>query len=81
MAITTSAVRVGRLFAGSPPALEDQELAERVVIIHGKQIVVGVTSFGDQLCESYGADTRIDIEPQFALGLRRRRRAIPAPHR
>jgi hypothetical protein len=36
-------------------------------IIHGKQTVVGVTSFGDMLCASYGADTRIDIEQQFLL--------------
>ena len=36
-------------------------------IINGKQTVVGVTSFGDQQCMTYGADTRIDIEEQFLL--------------
>lgn len=36
-------------------------------IINGKQTVVGVTSFGDQVCDSYGADTRIDIEQQFLV--------------
>lgn len=34
-------------------------------IINGKQTLVGVTSFGDQQCASYGADTRIDIEQSF----------------
>jgi V8-like Glu-specific endopeptidase len=36
-------------------------------IINGKQTVVGVTSFGDQMCATYGADTRTDIEQQFLL--------------
>jgi trypsin len=36
-------------------------------IINGKQTVVGVTSFGDTQCASYGADTRIDIEQQFLI--------------
>lgn len=36
-------------------------------IINGKQTVVGVTSFGDQQCASYGADTRLDIEQQFLV--------------
>jgi hypothetical protein len=36
-------------------------------IINGTQTLVGVTSFGDKLCVSYGAETRIDIEPQFVL--------------
>ena len=34
-------------------------------IIDGKQTLVGVTSFGDKQCASYGADTRIDIELPF----------------
>lgn len=34
-------------------------------VINGTQTVVGVTSFGDQQCASYGADTRIDIEQPF----------------
>lgn len=34
-------------------------------IINGKQTLVGVTSFGDQVCDSYGAETRIDIELPF----------------
>ena len=29
--------------------------------------MVGVTSFGDQQCASYGADTRLDIEQQFLV--------------
>ncbi len=36
-------------------------------IINGKQTLVGVTSFGDPQCASYGADTRIDIEQQFLV--------------
>ncbi len=36
-------------------------------IINGKQTVVGVTSFGDTQCASYGADTRIDIEQPFLV--------------
>jgi hypothetical protein len=36
-------------------------------IINGKQTLVGVTSFGDQVCDSYGANTRIDIEQQFLV--------------
>lgn len=36
-------------------------------VINGKQTVVGVTSFGDQQCASYGADTRLDIEQQFLV--------------
>ncbi|HEX3764298.1 MAG TPA: trypsin-like serine protease [Kofleriaceae bacterium] len=36
-------------------------------IINGKQTVVGVTSFGDPQCASYGADTRLDIEQSFLL--------------
>lgn len=36
-------------------------------IINGQPTVVGVTSFGDQQCASYGADTRLDIEQQFLV--------------
>jgi hypothetical protein len=36
-------------------------------IIDGKQTVVGVTSFGDEQCAMYGADTRIDIEQPFLV--------------
>ncbi|HEX3474717.1 MAG TPA: trypsin-like serine protease [Kofleriaceae bacterium] len=36
-------------------------------IINGKPTVVGVTSFGDPACASYGADTRLDIEQNFLL--------------
>ena len=36
-------------------------------VINGQQTLVGVTSFGDQQCMTYGADTRIDIEEQFLL--------------
>jgi hypothetical protein len=34
-------------------------------VINGTQTVVGVTSYGDNLCATYGADTRIDIELPF----------------
>jgi V8-like Glu-specific endopeptidase len=34
-------------------------------VINGQATLVGVTSFGDQQCASYGADTRIDAEPRF----------------
>jgi uncharacterized protein (TIGR03382 family) len=36
-------------------------------MINGKQTVVGVTSFGDQGCTTFGADTRTDIEKSFLL--------------
>jgi V8-like Glu-specific endopeptidase len=36
-------------------------------MIGGKQTVVGVTSFGDQQCATYGADTRVDIEQAFLV--------------
>ena len=35
--------------------------------IGGKQTVVGVTSFGDQTCSAFGADTRTDVERAFLL--------------
>ena len=36
-------------------------------VIDGKATVVGVTSFGDQQCADYGADTRVDIEQAFLV--------------
>lgn len=36
-------------------------------MIDGKQTVVGVTSFGDQQCASYGAETRVDVEQAFLV--------------
>lgn len=36
-------------------------------MIGGVQTVVGVTSFGDQTCSQFGADTRTDIEKPFLL--------------
>ena len=36
-------------------------------MISGKPTVVGVTSFGDQQCATYGADTRVDIEQAFLV--------------
>ena len=36
-------------------------------MIDGRQTVVGVTSFGDQGCGTFGADTRTDIEKSFLL--------------
>jgi len=39
--------------------------------LDGKRTVVGVTSFGDQNCQTFGADTRVDAELAFldqALG-------------
>ncbi|TMQ08551.1 MAG: trypsin-like serine protease [Deltaproteobacteria bacterium] len=36
-------------------------------VINGRPVVVGVTSFGDQQCASYGADTRVDIEQPFLV--------------
>lgn len=36
-------------------------------MIDGKQTVVGVTSFGDMGCGTFGADTRTDIEKSFLL--------------
>jgi hypothetical protein len=35
--------------------------------INGRQVVVGVTSFGDQNCAAFGADTRTDVEKAFLL--------------
>jgi hypothetical protein len=35
--------------------------------IAGKTTIVGVTSFGDQNCAEFGADTRIDVEQAFLL--------------
>jgi uncharacterized protein (TIGR03382 family) len=35
--------------------------------INGKPTVVGVTSFGDQNCQQFGADTRTNIEKEFIL--------------
>lgn len=36
-------------------------------MINGVPTVVGVTSFGDQTCGQFGADTRTNIEKQFLL--------------
>jgi hypothetical protein len=36
-------------------------------MIAGKPVVVGVTSFGDQQCAAYGANTRIDAEQRFLM--------------
>lgn len=36
-------------------------------MLNGKVTVVGVTSFGDQNCQSFGADTRTNIEKDFLL--------------
>jgi len=36
-----------------------------LAVINGQPTVVGVTSFGDQQCADYGADTRIDAEASF----------------
>jgi len=36
-------------------------------MINGKLTVVGVTSFGDQNCAQFGADTRTDVEKDFLL--------------
>ncbi|HEU0036275.1 MAG TPA: trypsin-like serine protease [Kofleriaceae bacterium] len=36
-------------------------------MIDGKQTLVGVTSFGDQFCQQFGADTRTDAERDFLL--------------
>jgi secreted trypsin-like serine protease len=33
--------------------------------IKGKLVEVGITSFGDQTCSQYGADTRVDAEKAF----------------
>jgi V8-like Glu-specific endopeptidase len=35
--------------------------------INGRPAIVGVTSFGDQNCAQFGADTRTDIEKEFLL--------------
>lgn len=35
--------------------------------VNGKVTVVGVTSFGDQNCAVFGADTRTDVEKDFLL--------------
>jgi hypothetical protein len=37
-------------------------------MIGGKQVQVGITSFGDQTCATFGADTRVDAEKPFILG-------------
>lgn len=34
-------------------------------MINGKLVEVGITSFGDQTCSQYGADTRVDAEKAF----------------
>jgi hypothetical protein len=34
-------------------------------MINGKQVQVGITSFGDQNCAQFGADTRVDAEKAF----------------
>jgi len=36
-------------------------------VIGGKSLVVGVTSFGDQDCAEFGADTRVDVEQSFLV--------------
>jgi hypothetical protein len=36
-------------------------------VIDGRPVVVGVTSFGDQQCADYGADTRVDAEQSFLV--------------
>ena len=35
--------------------------------LDGKLVVVGITSFGDQSCAQFGADTRVDAEKAFLL--------------
>jgi transmembrane serine protease 9 len=35
--------------------------------IAGKTTIVGVTSFGDQNCAEFGADTRVDVEQAFLV--------------
>jgi len=34
-------------------------------MINGKLVEVGITSFGDQTCSMFGADTRVDAEKAF----------------
>ena len=34
-------------------------------MIGGRQVQVGITSFGDQTCSQFGADTRVDAEKMF----------------
>ena len=34
-------------------------------MINGKLVEVGITSFGDQTCSTFGADTRVDAEKAF----------------
>jgi hypothetical protein len=36
-------------------------------MINGKQVQIGITSFGDRGCQQYGADTRTDAEKAFIL--------------
>jgi MYXO-CTERM domain-containing protein len=36
-------------------------------MINGKLVEVGITSFGDQTCSTFGADTRTDAEKAFLL--------------
>ncbi|MFT3698866.1 MAG: trypsin-like serine protease [Kofleriaceae bacterium] len=36
--------------------------------INGRLTEVGITSFGDQTCSSFGADTRVDAEKAFITG-------------
>src|SRR5439155_7548386 len=36
-------------------------------MINGKLVEVGITSFGDQSCSQFGADTRTDAEKAFLL--------------
>jgi len=36
-------------------------------VIGGKALVVGVTSFGDQDCAQFGAETRVDVEQAFLV--------------
>jgi hypothetical protein len=35
--------------------------------VDGQRTVVGVTSFGDQQCAEFGADTRVDVEESFLV--------------
>ncbi len=35
--------------------------------INGAQVEVGITSFGDQSCSQFGADTRVDAEKAFII--------------
>ncbi len=36
-----------------------------LLVRNGVEEIVGITSFGDQLCKSFGVDTRVDMESNF----------------